>query len=149
MRMTQGTFSFLPDLTDDQIRKQIDYCLANGWAMNVEFTDDPHPRNTYWEMWGSPMFDVKDAATIMSAITTCRKACPNHYVKVNAFDSAPGWETVRLSFIVNRPRHEPGFGLVRQEAERRTVRYTIHSYATDRPEGERYSPDGTGKDRTR
>jgi ribulose-bisphosphate carboxylase small chain len=28
---------------------------------------------------------------------------------------------------------------VRQETDGRTMRYTIHSYATDQPEGERYS----------
>ncbi len=27
MRLTQGTFSFLPDLTDEQIRSQVEYCL--------------------------------------------------------------------------------------------------------------------------
>jgi ribulose-bisphosphate carboxylase small chain len=145
MRITQGTFSFLPDLTDEQIRKQVEYCLNNGWAINVEFTDDPHPRNTYWEMWGMPMFDLKDPAAIMYEVSTCRKAYPSHYIKVNAFDSTRGWETVRLSFIVNRPTHEPGFGLVRQEAEGRNIRYTVHSYATDKPEGARYSADGTGR----
>ncbi|MEO8438395.1 MAG: ribulose bisphosphate carboxylase small subunit, partial [Chloroflexota bacterium] len=45
MRLTQGTFSFLPDLTSDQIRAQIEYCLEQGWAMSIEYTDDPHPRN--------------------------------------------------------------------------------------------------------
>ena len=49
MRVTQGTFSFLPDLTDAQIAAQVQYCLDNGWAVNIEFTDDPHPRNTYWD----------------------------------------------------------------------------------------------------
>ena len=28
-----------------------------GWAVNIEFTDDPHPRNNFWEMWGLPMFN--------------------------------------------------------------------------------------------
>ncbi len=60
--LTQGTFSFLPPLTDDEIGKQVQYCLDNDWPINVEFTDDPHPRNTYWNMWGLPMFDVKDPA---------------------------------------------------------------------------------------
>ena len=46
MRITQGTFSFLPDLTDEQFSAQIKYCLNNGRAVNVEYTDDPHPRNT-------------------------------------------------------------------------------------------------------
>jgi ribulose-bisphosphate carboxylase small chain len=43
-----------------------------------------------------------------------------------------------MSYIVNRPKKEPGFGLVRQETDGRTMRYTIHSYATDKPENERY-----------
>jgi ribulose bisphosphate carboxylase small subunit len=58
VRLTQGCFSFLPDLTDEQIEKQITYAISRGWAMNVEWTDDPHPRNSYWELWGLPLFDV-------------------------------------------------------------------------------------------
>ena len=60
MRITQGCFSFLPDLTDEQISRQVQYCLEQGWAVNIEFTDDPHPRNNFWEMWGLPMFDLRD-----------------------------------------------------------------------------------------
>ncbi|MFZ5660010.1 MAG: ribulose bisphosphate carboxylase small subunit, partial [Pseudomonadota bacterium] len=138
MRITQGQFSFLPDLTDEQILAQIRYALQNGWAVNVEFTDDPHPRNTYWEMWGIPMFDLKDPAGIMYEVNECRKAYPNHYIRVTAFDSTRGWETPRMSFIVNRPKEEPGFGLWRQELEGRHIGYTVHAYATDEPEGERY-----------
>lgn len=138
MRLTQGTFSFLPDLTDRQIRAQVQYALQNGWAVSVEYTDDPHPRNTYWEMQSLPMFDLKDAARIMQEIDVCRKAFPNHYIKVNAFDSTRGWESLRLSFIVNRPQQEKGFDLTREEAAGRNVRYTLRPYATERAEGERY-----------
>lgn len=138
MRLTQGTFSFLPDLTDEQIRAQVEYCLQNGWAVSIEYTDDPHPRNTYWEMFGQPMFDIRDAAGIMTELRACRQTFPNHYIKVNAFDSALGRESLRLSFIVGRPQDEPGFMLERQEGPGRSVRYTTRAYATDRPEGERY-----------
>jgi ribulose-bisphosphate carboxylase small chain len=138
MRVTQGTFSFLPELTDEQIAKQIDYCLGKGWAVSVEYTDDPHPRNTYWEMFGMPMFDIRDAAGVMTEVNACRKTFPNHYIKVNAFDSTRGRESLRLSFIVGRPAVEPGFSLVRAEGPGRSVRYTTRAYATDRPEGERY-----------
>ena len=138
MLLTQGQFSFLPPLTDAQIVKQIQYALKNGWAVNVEFTDDPHPRNTYWEMMGLPLFDQKDAAAIMAVVDECRKTYPRHYIRVTAFDPTRGWESPRMSFIVNRPKKEPGFGLARQETEGRHIRYTVHSYATDRPEGERY-----------
>jgi ribulose-bisphosphate carboxylase small chain len=139
MRITQGTFSFLPDLTDEQIKAQIEYALEQGWAVNVEYTDDPHPRNTYWEMWGLPMFDLRDPVGVMEEVQACREARPNYYVRVSAFDSTRGWETVRLSFIVNRPEYEPGFRLIRQETEGRSLRYTIESYAVaGKPEGERY-----------
>ena len=112
-RVTQGQFSYLPDLTDVQITSQLEYALKNSWAIGVEYTDDPHPRNTYWEMYGNPMFDLKDPAGILLEINACRKAHPQHYVRVTAFDSTRGWETVRMSFIVNRPAQEPGFRLVR------------------------------------
>jgi ribulose-bisphosphate carboxylase small chain len=125
MRITQGTFSFLPDLTDEQIRKQIQYALDKGWALGVEHTDDPHPRNTYWEMWGTPMFDLHDAAGVMAEVLLCRQAYPERYIRLNAFDSMRGFETVRLSFIVQRPTVEARYRLVRTEAAGRNIRYTL------------------------
>jgi ribulose-bisphosphate carboxylase small chain len=56
-----------------------------------------------------------------------------------AFDSTRGVESIAMSFIVNRPKTEPGFGLVRQEIDGRRMNYTVHSYATDAPEAERYT----------
>jgi ribulose-bisphosphate carboxylase small chain len=138
MRLTQGQFSFLPDLTDEEITKQVTYALDQGWAVAVEFTDDPHPRNTYWEMWGQPMFDIADAAGVMMEVKACRKANPNKYIKVLAFDSNRGFETIRMSFIINRPPDESGFELVRAEGPGRNVNYTIRSYATEKPSGARY-----------
>ena len=137
MRVTQGTFSFLPDLTDAEISAQVEHALRQGWALAVEHTDEPHPRNVYWEMWGMPMFDLKDAAGVLLEVNACRKAFPDHYIKVNALDSTQGWESTRLSFIVNRPRDEPGFRVVRQETAGRGVRYTVESRAVDRSEGGR------------
>ncbi len=125
MRITQGTFSFLPDLTDEQISKQIEYALGNGWALGIEHTDDPHPRNTYWEMWGTPMFDLHDAAGVMQELHLCRRAHTEAYIRLNAFDSARGFETVRLSFIVQRPAVEARYRLVRTEAAGRNIRYTL------------------------
>ena len=139
MRITQGTFSFLPDLSDAQIARQVEHCLARGWAIGIEFTDDPHPRNTYWEMFGNPMFDIADAAGVMLELKRCREAFPSHYIRLAAFDSSHGTESVVLSFIVNRPAAEPGFRLIRTEEPGRTVRYAIESYAVQRAaEGQRY-----------
>jgi len=140
MRVTQGSFSFLPDLTEKQIIAQIEYCLRQGWAVSVEFTDDPHPRNTYWDMWGQPMFDLRDAAGVMTEIRACREANPDTYVRVSGFDATRGWETVRLSFLVQRPKDEPGYRLERTEGEGRTMQYAIKSYTIDQPRGRRSAP---------
>jgi ribulose-bisphosphate carboxylase small chain len=138
MRVTQGTFSYLPDFTDDEIRAQVDYSIGQGWALAVEFTDDPHPRNTYWEMWDLPMFDVKDPAAVMFELERCREAYPQHYIRISAYDASLGRQTTALAFIVNRPAEEPGFRLDRQESSDRQIRYSIHAYAAERPHGDRY-----------
>ncbi len=137
-RLTQGQFSFLPDLTDAEIRAQIQYGLDRGYAWSVEYTDDPHPRNTYWEMFGMPMFDLQDAAGVLMEVKNCRKAFPSHYIRLMAFDSTRGVESIVMSFIVNRPKDEPGFMLERQEMQGRSLRYTTRGYAADKPEGRRY-----------
>lgn len=139
MRITQGCFSFLPDLSDAQITAQVHYCLRQGWAVAIEYTDDPHPRNTYWNMSGLPMFNLQDPAGVISELNACRRANPGTYIRINAFDPTQGWETVRMSFIVQRPDSEPGFRLVRQETRGRSLHYTMESYAVARqPEGTRY-----------
>ena len=125
-RITQGQFSYLPELTDAEIALQIEYGLRKGYAWSVEYTDDPHPRNTYWEMFGIPMFDLKDAAGVMLEVHACRNTFPRHYIRLMAFDSTRGVESIAMSFIVNRPQHEPGFGVARQEGHGRTIRYTVH-----------------------
>lgn len=138
MRLTQGQFSFLPDLTDDEIRAQCAYALSQGWSVAVEFTDDPHPRNTYWEMWNIPMFDLKDPAGALFEVNECRKAHSDKYIRVLAFDNRKGFESIRMSFLVNRPKDEPGFDLVRSEGRGRAIGYTARPYAAERPAGQRY-----------
>lgn len=124
MRVTQGTFSFLPDLTDEQISRQLEYCLKNDWAVGIEYTDDPHPRNTYWEMWDNPMFDLQDPKGIMMELDECRKAHSDEYIRINAFDNSRGVESVVLSFIVNRPANEPKIEMRRTEGKGRHIGYT-------------------------
>jgi ribulose-bisphosphate carboxylase small chain len=138
-RITQGTFSLLPDLTDDQIKKQVEYSISKGYAVGLEWTDDPHPRNCYWELWGLPLFEIPDSATVMYELSECRKAHPNVYIKLNCFNNARCVESTALSFIANRPSFEPGFYLVRQEGRGRNIVYTIQSYAVQSAaEGARY-----------
>lgn len=139
MKLRYGTFSYLPDLTDDEIAAQVRYALQHGWPVSIEYTDDPHPRNVYWEMWGLPLFDLHEPDGVMERIRECRETYPEYYVRVLAYDATLGRQSTALSFLVQRPTNEPGFVLTRTEGPDRTQRYSVRSYATDKPAGARYS----------
>jgi ribulose-bisphosphate carboxylase small chain len=127
MRVTQGTFSFLPDLTDEQLTEQIRYSLQHGWSMSIEHTDDPHPRNSYWEMWGLPVFDLRpeEVEVVMRDVRACREAHPEEYIKLIAYDASLGRQTTALSIIVNRPVVEKSWHVERTESHDRVVRYGL------------------------
>jgi ribulose-bisphosphate carboxylase small chain len=134
-RITQGTFGSLPDLTDEEIEAQLRYATGNGWAVAIELTDDPDPRNSLWEMWCLPLFDLADPAPAMAEVRSCRTAFPSSYVKVTCFDAARGKETIGLSFLVQRPAVEQGFCLDRQHGPGRTSRFTLHARSCGQPRG--------------
>ncbi|MCC3313325.1 ribulose bisphosphate carboxylase small subunit [Nocardia africana] len=138
MHLRQGTFSHLPDLTDAEIGAQIRYALLNNWPVSIEYTDDPHPRNVYWEMWGLPLFDLDEPDGVLAEVNACRSTFPHHYIRVNAYDASYGRQTTALSFLVQRPADEPGFLVVRTETEDRRQHYGLRSYATEVPAGARY-----------
>ena len=145
MRITQGTFSFLPDFPDEEVEAQIVYAVRNGWAISVEYTDDPHPRNSYWEMWSLPLFDLTEDQVheAVRMVHECREQLPNHYVKVIAYDARRGRQTTALAFIVGRPPEEPGFRLDRTARRDRQIGYRLVPYATrSDPVGRRYGAGG-------
>lgn len=138
MYLRQGTFAYLPDLTDDEIADQIRYALLHGWPVSIEYTDDPHPRNIYWEMWGLPLFDLAEPDGALAEINACRSTFPRHYIRVLAYDASLGRQTVALQFMVHRPAEEPGFVLTRTDGSDRRQTYGLRSYATDAAPGARY-----------
>lgn len=89
--------------------------------------DDPHPRNTCRDKRGNPMFDLRDARGEMIEIAERRKARPDSCIRLDAFDSARGRETARLSFIVGRPAVKPTFRPTRTEVRSRTVDGSIRT----------------------
>jgi ribulose-bisphosphate carboxylase small chain len=127
MRLTQGTFSFLPDFTDEQIEAQIRYALSHGWAMSIEYTDDPHPRNSLWELWGLPTFDTRpeDSELILREVRAAREAFPEHYIKLIAYDPTYTRQTTALAFLVNRPSVEKPFKLDRIQGPGRVNRFRL------------------------
>ena len=138
MRLMQGSFSALPDLTDDEIAAQVRYALDRGWPVSVEHTDDPHPRNVFWSMWNLPQFDLTEPDGVLAEIRACRQAFPRDYVRVLAYDARLGRQTVAMMFLVQRPDDEPGFRLDRTEGADRRQGYAVRGYGADRPAGQRY-----------
>jgi ribulose-bisphosphate carboxylase small chain len=124
MRVTQGTFSYLPALTDVQVRRQIARALGRHWSVAIEHTADPAPATVTWETWGGPVLDATDVAAVMDEVKACRAALPDRHVRVVAFDGAREWETVRLAISVQRPRAGRALVLVRHAEEHR-VRYAL------------------------
>lgn len=144
MTLRYGAFSYLPDLTDEEIAAQVRYALLQGWPVSIEYSDDPHPRNIYWEMWGLPLFDLDEPDGVMAEIDECRRTFPHHYVRVLAYDASLGRQTTAMHFLVQRPADEPGFVLHRTEGSDRRQAYSVHSYATRQPSGSRYgAPAGS------
>lgn len=102
-RLTQGQFSFLPELGEAQIAAQLRYAIAHGWLIQVEYTDDPAPHNNFWERFGVPMYDPHDVSMMLAEIDNCRQNFPRHYIRVTAFDRSHGVGTLRMMFIVHEP----------------------------------------------
>ncbi len=139
MRITQGTFSYLPDLTDEEITAQINYALSNDWPLSVEFTDDPHPPQHLLGDVGGPA-DVRPEGPRRRPARGQRlpQGNPRRLRQAERYDAGLGRQTTALSFIVQRPADEPGFRVDRTEVRGRAIQYSTHSYATERPAGDRY-----------
>jgi ribulose-bisphosphate carboxylase small chain len=82
-----GTFSYLPDLTEEEIRKQVEYIVAKGWQPAIEHTEPENAKLHYWYMWKLPMFGETDVDKIMAELEECRKANPNHHIKLIGYDN--------------------------------------------------------------
>ena len=93
MYLRHGTFCYLPPLTDEQIAAQVRYALLNSWPVSIEYTDDPHPRNAYWEMWGLPLFDLDahnlDLEIVRRQVEPAAGCGPGHARTVRAAGTLP------------------------------------------------------------
>lgn len=99
--MHTETFSYLPQMNEEQITTQIRYILQNGWYPGVEYTDDPGPGNSYWHFWKLPFFNAKQPEEVLAEINACKEANPNSYIKVTGYDNRRQGQV--LSFVVFRP----------------------------------------------
>ncbi|MED6142274.1 Ribulose bisphosphate carboxylase small subunit 1A, chloroplastic [Stylosanthes scabra] len=110
------TLSYLPDLTDEQLRKEVDYLLRKGWVPCLEFELEhgfvyrEHHRSPgyydgrYWTMWKLPMFGCTDSAQVIKELVEAKTAYPNAFIRIIGFDNVR--QVQCISFIAYKP---PGF----------------------------------------
>ncbi len=81
------TFSYLPQLSDDAVRAQVEYIVSKGWNPAVEHTEPENAASSYWYMWKLPMFGETDVDTILAEIDTCHAANPGNHVRLVGYDN--------------------------------------------------------------
>jgi ribulose-bisphosphate carboxylase small chain len=84
--MRTETFSYLPPLTEVEIAAQVRSIVDRGLVCGIEHVAEPDPRRHYWALWGLPLFGETDPDEIMRELAACRRAFPDHYVRVNGYD---------------------------------------------------------------
>jgi ribulose-bisphosphate carboxylase small chain len=99
--MKLETFSYLPQMSQEQVTRQIRWILARHLAVGIEFTSAPDPHDHYWTMWKLPLFDTDDPATVLAELDACRRANPGAYIKINGYDAARQGQVV--SFVASQP----------------------------------------------
>lgn len=106
------TLSYLPPLNADAIAKQVDYILRNGWIPCIEFDmvgtisqtnfkGSGYYDNRYWTMWKLPLFGATDSSLVLAEIEEAKKAYPEAYIRVMAFDNVRQVQVA--GFIAQRP----------------------------------------------
>ncbi|MCB1418306.1 MAG: ribulose bisphosphate carboxylase small subunit [Notoacmeibacter sp.] len=95
-----GTFSYLPELTPDELRKQVEYIVAKGWNPGIEHTEPENAMANYWYMWKLPMFGETDVDAIFDEIEACKKANPNNHVRLIGYDNFK--QTQGTAMVVHR-----------------------------------------------
>jgi len=94
------TFSYLPPMSPDQIRAQIQYAISQGWNPGIEHVEPANSMNHYWYMWKLPFFGEQSVDRVLQEVEECRRAYPNHHIKLVAYDNYA--QCQGLAFVVYR-----------------------------------------------
>merc|ERR1712072_901607 len=105
------TLSYLPQLSNDDIRKQIDFMIRNSWTPCLELSEDGdiylntrmgpgYYDNRYWSMYKLPMFGCNNSSVVIREIELCKSEFPNAKVRVVGFD--PQRQVQTAGFVVRK-----------------------------------------------
>lgn len=81
------TFSYLPSMDANRIRKQIEYIVSKGWNPGIEHTEPANAFQHYWYMWKLPMFGETNVDAILAEVEACHKAHPDNHIRLLGFDN--------------------------------------------------------------
>ncbi len=81
------TFSYLPEMSDKQIREQIKYIVSKGWNPGIEHCEPENAFQNFWYMWKLPMFGETDIDAILAECAACNKAHPKNHVRLLGYDN--------------------------------------------------------------
>lgn len=81
------TFSYLPPMDEESIRKQVEYIVSRGWNPAVEHVEPENAFDHYWYMWKLPMFGETDVDVILAETDRCHAANPEHHVRLIGYDN--------------------------------------------------------------
>ncbi len=62
------TFSYLPPMTPDRLRKQIAYVIAQGWNPAIEHTEPEKAFSSFWYLWKLPLFGERSVERVLSEL---------------------------------------------------------------------------------
>lgn len=81
------TFSYLPAMSDADIRKQVAYIVSKGWNPAVEHTEPQYLMDNYWYMWKLPLFGETDVDVVLAECKACHEANPGNHVRLIGYDN--------------------------------------------------------------
>ena len=81
------TFSYLPVMDAERIRKQVAYLVSRGWNAAIEHSEPENAFDHYWYMWKLPMFGETDVDAILAELDECHEANPGHHVRLIGYDN--------------------------------------------------------------
>jgi ribulose-bisphosphate carboxylase small chain len=94
------TFSYLPQLSAEEIREQVRYVIAQGWNPAVEHVEPERSFNHYWYMWKLPMFGEQNVDVVLAELENCRREHPGHHVRLIGYDNYA--QSQGTAFVVYR-----------------------------------------------
>ena len=94
--------SYLPQMSAEDIRKQLTYAASKGNDMVIEHTAPAYVDRTYWHMWKLPFFGERDIDVILKEVDACAKANPGDHIRICAIDKVK--QTMDFSLVVKRAK---------------------------------------------